>query len=543
MGFIDNLGKFDPDKHALTRDYDVISKAEIQGRKVVPDKYARALKDYVKGASEAQKKALEAVVTAAKGSRLKAIQKFLTSAESGSDSRVQMVFTAHKSHMHTPPPPPTAQAMATPQKAATLPVADAAIKEINAALQTTLPTGISSEDASEVIALSLEGILMSKEPMKEGQLHKIAKLAETNPGFFSQVEPALKDHLIHTSNVLKGGGFSRHTACTPSSGVYFGSYHGVTRIVVKPALEEYKTPYNPNRGFLVPGIGSVSAKGDVGTALRHGHFSGDAAQRECAAYITDKSDGLFARTPPTIYVRIQRRDPMVKEPGSAYKTCAIQAYLQGRPVEKSDLTTLRQEELERLAYADIDEGNADRHFSGNLFLRKDGSLQRIDQGLTRGTAPDDCRFDWRQLSQLTYPMLPQTIEKIEKQNLSERLHILQSIGIPKEAIELEKARILLKKEGAKAGLTFYDISGILQPRPGAEGKTECMFSDMMQRAKSSSIESEISQAVATVKQWKDHVEGLYVTDRTQAWKTAKESPFPHLREAMIIHLKHIERRV
>jgi len=532
MGLIDNLGDFDPEKHALTRDYEIIPKSQIAGRKVIPDKTARALKSYVDRASAQQREALEAAYTKAKGGRLKAIAKFIESDSSGADPRIRDIFSAYKMQRHGPPPPPSADAAhATP------PAPDSLIDRVNTLFAIQAPKGMSRADLSELISASMYGLIIRKEPLSESTIHKIARLAEETPDLFIKADTALTAHIIQTSKTLKEGSIRRITENNPSSGVYVGSHEGTSRIVIKPALEEYKTPYNPRGGFIIPGVGVSSAKGETGTPLRKGYLSGDAASRECAAYATDFLDGKYARTLPTLYIKLRHRHPMIREGTSINKTCAVQAFAEGRPVEKGDLPKISKADLEALAYTDIDEGNSDRHFSGNLFLRPDGRLQRIDQGLTRGTSPNECRLDWRQCRQLISPMLPQTKEKIAAQDISSRLHALESLGIPAKAIELEKARILLKKAAARAGLTFYDIAAILTAKKSEPGAL-CEFASLLTR--SGDLEENINACVANVKQWKDHVANLYAADPSAAQKAVDEQAYPHLRSSMRAHILYLQ---
>lgn len=526
MGLIDNLERFDPSRDALTSDFELVAKSSLEGRsvKLISQPIVNALQDYVRTASAEQKTRLEQAASAARG-RLTAVKHVIKEDDGGYYKKIRPLFTAAHGLSAAAPPP-----------------ADRAhIEAINRAFHAKLTSDVATSELPDIVEGLLFGILLSSKPISETQLHAIAGCAEHYPALFSKVPEDLVLHITRTSITLQEGNFQRATG-NVSSGVYFGIHGGKRYIVVKPALEEYKTPFHPNKeGFVLPSGKVVEARGKIGTPVRSGHVSGEAAGRECIAYTTDLMDGHFAKTAPSLLVQIRHRSPMVKEGTSPYKIANIQAFVPGRVMEQSDYAHLNKQDLERVAYADIDEGNADRHFKGNLFVQEGGGIQRIDQGLTRGSAPDSCSFGWRNLPQLAHPLTAATKEHIQQQDIGKRIHILRSFGLSEEAIKLEEARILLKKKGVEKGLTFYDLSAILAPRQGADASsTQCEFTDIMRRAAESCVEAEIDRAVTTVAQWKAHVAALHQDKPTEAWAIARASPYPHLRDAMIVHLKRLE---
>jgi hypothetical protein len=141
-------------------------------------------------------------------------------------------------------------------------------------------------------------------------------------------------------------------------------------------------------------------------------------------------------------------------------------------------------------------------------------------------------------------MLPETIAKIRGQDIDLRTQTLRSLGIPERAIELERARILLKKEAAEQGLSFYDLSATLVYRKAGE---KSAFAQMMGRIdKGAGLSDEIKAMVSTIAGWKRHIATLHGRDRPAAWKEVRSGEvakaYPHLQACMNGQLLLLEGR-
>ncbi len=567
---LSGLGSFDPNRHRLTLDFKTVDKSSAaSGEGFIPDDLAIALKEYVKSASAEQRDALEKAVSESPVSkkRITALKNCIKAQNPKEYKKIRDVFVAYAQGAQSSSkslgkasapkmeasaalpelpdlpglddfsPKPTAPKVSAEQ---TLQIQQL-VTEINTAFGSELKAieDITPAEIKEFMPVVVASLISKKEPFSEESIHKAAQFIKKYPDLVADIDPALKEHFINTSDVLKSGVFTRAQE-TSSGGVYMGAYHGQTRVVVKPRKEEYLAPYNPRASFIVPGRPPIITRGPLGSPVRRGNFSGDASLRERDAYVTDYQDGNFSKTPPTFLVAIHKRGPMMSE-GGALKECSVQAFVPGRTPKKEDLPKLAQASLEAIVYADIDEGNADRHLGGNLFMLPDGSVQRIDQGMTRGITADECKFSWISLPQVAHPMTAATRDKIANQNLGLRLMCLKDLGLPKEAIELERTRILLKKEAAAAGLTFFDIGVIMLPIPGPSGSIICEFRSLLERGRASGgVEGEIKKTVENIQGWKKSVEKLHEARNKAAFdKHIKDLSVSHPYLAHILS-KHIQ---
>jgi len=227
-----------------------------------------------------------------------------------------------------------------------------------------------------------------------------------------------------------------------TNGAYIGYVGGEPRYVIKPVLEERGLPGNP---FGHP-------------AIERGFKMGEAAGREVLSYIVDFAEGWRGRTPRTEFAEIRDKG-----------LCAVRDYIVEHDVEPNLI------DLEYIASLDIDEGAADRR-EGSILVGEGGRLWRIDQGLTRGREPDETVFGWREM--LKGPISDGVRAAIAAQDLKKRGELLKELGLERRVIELELARIYLKKCAVERGLSFFDITCLLKAYPVGYFDTYCAFAEV-----------------------------------------------------------------
>lgn len=227
-----------------------------------------------------------------------------------------------------------------------------------------------------------------------------------------------------------------------TNGAYIGLVDGQPRYVIKPALEERGLPGNP---FGRPAIG-------------RGFVTGEAAGREVIAYNVDFAEGWLGRTPKTEFVEVEGKG-----------LCAVRDYIVEHEVEPSLI------DLEYIASIDIDEGAADRR-EGSILIGEGGRLWRIDHGLTRGREPDETVFEWREM--LKGPISKEVRTAIAAQDIGMRRALLEEIGLEQRVVDLELARIYLKKCAVERDFSFFDITCLLKAYPVGYFDTYCAFAEV-----------------------------------------------------------------
>ena len=237
-----------------------------------------------------------------------------------------------------------------------------------------------------------------------------------------------------------------------TNGAYLGFVEGSARWVIKPALEERGLAGNPFDKI----------------AIGRGFTPGEGAGREALAFAIDAAEGGLGQTPRTELVEMEAL-PQMQVRGQVL--CAVRDYIVGCEADPNPL------DLERIASFDIDEGAADR-LEGSLIISEGGRVWRIDQGLTRGRLADQCVLGWRDLEVLQRSMSEKIQSEIAAQDPQMRGELLIEYGLEERIIALEIARIHLKKECAKRGLTFFDISCLLKGYPSGFFESQCAFSEV-----------------------------------------------------------------
>lgn len=542
---LSSLRGYDRSSHQVTEDFRLVPKGKADGP-CLPDDLAEALGNYLKMASDEQITALQKSLSKGVDFKDKIVRLKSRIKKQAPDAyaKMQPIFQAYAPGKggvivtpklsHQPLQPQRPQ-VSSPEEL------KQAISLINRALGSELRyiESLSMEDLTSFMPPIFIASVSRKDPFTEAQIHSLADLIQSHPHLFTEVDGALIEHVQNISRVLNSGSFERAKEAS-ASGVYMGSYKGKKMVVVKPQAEELKGPYNPRaKGYLMPDGTMYETRAPMGTAIRNGFVSGEGSLRERDAYVTDLNDGLFSKTPPTLLVKITRRAPMVQEGTSMSKICSIQAFVEGKTPKKSELSLLSQEGLERVAYADIDEGNADRHLAGNLFMTTSGDVQRIDQGMTRGPEVDCCEFGWMDTYQVSRPMMELSRKKIAEQKPEIRRALLESLGVSPKAIELELARIEVKKSAAKLGLTFYDIGVILTPVLDKDRKKVCEFENILKRAEGSKdLKKEIDAVTTSIRDWKVHIASLHASNPREARKTARKMiDHPSVYRALARHLE------
>jgi len=240
-----------------------------------------------------------------------------------------------------------------------------------------------------------------------------------------------------------------------------GTYVLKDLAVFKPLDEEAFAPLNP-RGH-VGALGSPS--------LRRGIRSGEAAQREVAAYRIDRGgvEGVCAGVPLTVIGELQH--PALSYPMDApaldMKKGSLQEFVLFDEIA-GDLSPkfFPVKEVHKIAVLDIRLVNSDRN-DGNILVRKteSGSLKLvpIDHGYI---LPDVLEIAWCDWVWLDWPHVKQPfsldmLNLIEDIDIERDAAVLRSLDIREECILNMKATTTLLKKGAKAGMTLHQIAKVI----------------------------------------------------------------------------------
>jgi len=267
-------------------------------------------------------------------------------------------------------------------------------------------------------------------------------------------------------------------------GTYFmHNVAGKKIAVFKPQDEE---PYNVNnpKGYR-PRRGS-----EVG--IREGILVGEAALRECAAYLLDHDN--FTKVPVTDLVlcnhhafykeRIVLKEELEYEevirsprlpPTSKIKLGSFQSFIQHdgncEEIGPAMISKFPVEEVQKIAQLDIRLMNNDRH-GGNILYRKIKNSQGdltyelipIDHGYTLPSTLDEAWFEWLHWPQAKQKISEPVLEYIKKLDVDHEISLLKKKfdnTIRDEHIGNFKIANILLKKAASAGLTFYQIGSMI----------------------------------------------------------------------------------
>jgi len=213
--------------------------------------------------------------------------------------------------------------------------------------------------------------------------------------------------------------------------------------------------------------------------------SGEAAQREVAAYLLDK-EGFFG-VPRTSMVEIKHSS------FSSVKTGSLQEFVENDG-SSWDIgpSVFPVREVHKIGILDIYMLNFDRH-GGNILYREDDrsyTLIPIDNGFS---LPDTVYipslwFEWLNWSQAKKPFDAETKAFIERLNPEQDAAMLkQELGIRDECLRIMKITAALLKMCVAAGLTLYDIGSIICR------KDPDVASDLEQIYNTARVESELNE--------------------------------------------------
>eukprot|EP00826_Nyctotherus_ovalis_P012882 TRINITY_DN13430_c0_g1_i3.p1 TRINITY_DN13430_c0_g1~~TRINITY_DN13430_c0_g1_i3.p1 ORF type:complete len:509 (-),score=135.64 TRINITY_DN13430_c0_g1_i3:204-1730(-) len=305
-----------------------------------------------------------------------------------------------------------------------------------------------------------------------------------------------------------------------TSGAYFMRNDKQVPIAVfKPIDEEANAPNNP-RGFA----------NKFGTpSLRSGVLSGEACEREIAAYLVDK-DG-FSGVPETVLAAIshpsfnfvgETSDWMSKN-STAYMN-EIATIIMIEPLDAADLGSSTQvktkygslqrfaeshdiaenlsedfftdDEVHKIAVLDMRILNTDRH-ACNILVRKTKSqaedkkskihykLIPIDHGMSMPDSLEilEMEYCWLSWNQRSHPFSQATLKYIESINVMEDVEMLSSqYNFRPICLRNMRMSATILKKGAAAGLTLEEIAKIWC-RTDDEGIKPSVFEEIVKSAR------------------------------------------------------------
>lgn len=267
------------------------------------------------------------------------------------------------------------------------------------------------------------------------------------PDLFCLIEQIQKGFdLNHTPSLAHDG----------TGGTYFmKNASNQVSAVFKPTDEEPLAPMNPKN--YIGKLGSIG--------LRKGVLSGEAAYREVAAYLLDKSH--FSNVPKTVLVESQHNVFYYPHNSLYPKTGSLQEFVKNiGTVDDFSTSIFSTQEIQKICILDIKILNMDRNESNILVVRNEGnySLVPIDHGLSIPDSFEISDYDlcWMNWPQAKEAIVPECLEYIESMDPLSYISALQET-MPFRDICLRNIRIaaLLIKKGAKAGLSLYNIGSML----------------------------------------------------------------------------------
>eukprot|EP00879_Flechtneria_rotunda_P001456 GHRR01001610.1.p1 GENE.GHRR01001610.1~~GHRR01001610.1.p1 ORF type:complete len:608 (+),score=281.81 GHRR01001610.1:779-2602(+) len=383
-------------------------------------------------------------------------------------------------------------------------------------------------EAANGIALEPSTVLIDGQPLASGQplaAYGISKgskleLVPCEPEAFE--DDALPDgspsltspaHQLHRHWQAARAGLAEGLAPTLAKAGTGGSYflqdvNGKPVAVFKPEDEEPLAVNNPKG--RTPGsssdISSGSSSGSEG--LRRGTKPGEGAAREVAAYVLDHQH--FAGVPPTALVSAFVDSPE----GGAVKVGSLQQFVESEgDCEERGYSSFPVQEVHKIAVLDLHLGNADRN-GGNILVRRSSATSKwelipIDHGYCLPASFEDLSFEWMYWPQAEQPFSKETLQYIANLDAERDESILHAHGIHlrPECLRVFRVCTMVLQKGAKAGLTPYQIAGILCREGLTKSVVEKLHSNAMQMAKAaSSVGSSRSKAKLTL--YMQHMEQL-----------------------------------
>jgi len=201
------------------------------------------------------------------------------------------------------------------------------------------------------------------------------------------------------------------------------------------------------------------------SALGDGHRKYIGAPREVAAYQLDQRSGGFSGVPSTTRVIATR--------ARNTKWGSLQAYVTHiGSGEDFGASMMPVQDVHKIAVLDLRIFNTDRHFANILVNRQDGdvSLTPIDHGASLPSCLDlgRARFEWMQWKQSKAPMSKETLAHIGSLDLEADAECLRKVGIEEECILSMVLGTKVLQEGARRGLSLFDIGNAIQRDLGLE---------------------------------------------------------------------------
>lgn len=226
------------------------------------------------------------------------------------------------------------------------------------------------------------------------------------------------------------------------NGSYFvKNKEGKKIAIFKPQDEEVETQENPK---------------DSGATLPEGLKAGESCFREVAAQIID-SEG-FSQVPPTSLINLCINGS--KKMGSLQKFVDSEG-----SSEDMGSSAFPVKEVHKIGVLDLQILNVDRH-AGNILVTReeDGTfgLVPIDNGFSLpDTVNNTLWFEWMNWKQAKEPFDAETLHYIEQIDIEKNVQKLQHLNIRPECLDMMRISTYLLKEGAKQGLTLYEIASFL----------------------------------------------------------------------------------
>lgn len=250
-----------------------------------------------------------------------------------------------------------------------------------------------------------------------------------------------------------------------------GSYwmRGQDRAVLglfKPFDEEIHAPNNP-----------VGPKYQGAMGLRKtrlGCVVGQAAHHEVGAFIVDAYFG-FGIVPRTYYACfthhtffLTRENRLSSRRIAKTKFGSFQEYAAGfvplHDLAKQEKEAIALEEFQLLSVLDVIIGNTDRNI-GNILV-SENAIAAIDHGLCFPDRIDELGYwYWNYFSQADHPLVASLVDLLECFPFAElALKLNKKCFISLDALHRMRERVVLFREGVRAGLCLRDLEPLMYPK-------------------------------------------------------------------------------
>eukprot|EP01083_Nonionella_stella_P068708 182637_1 len=279
--------------------------------------------------------------------------------------------------------------------------------------------------------------------------------------FYGDATAAPAECLDLVRNVSHGtaSGYAPALAFDGTGGTYFlKGRHKVKCAVFKPEDEEPFAPNNP-RGYV----------GRLGqTGFRSGILSGEGAAREVAAFLLDRNH--FSGVPVTTRAEMAHAGfhrARLGVGGVKVKIGSLQSFVDADATAGDYAPQIFDlEEVHKIGVLDIRLVNTDRNDANIMVIHEHGHtrLTPIDHGYCLPSILEIgwCDWVWLEWPQAKMPFSANTLDYIASIDVERDASLLRDqLSIREACLRIMVTCVMLLKQGAKAGLTLFQIASLI----------------------------------------------------------------------------------